>query len=831
LNYLKGQINVMKTEIKYFLIFCYFTVLITVVKAQAPSADCSTAGAQQFTVGTTVAFNVSATLGSPALATCTGGTGNDGWCWFTATGDKTTIKYVPSSGDPMIFVFSGPCPGTQAGCIDAGGTGSTEILNINTVIGANYAVRIVNWNAGAMNGSLTILSSTDNCASAQILTQSSSCTMTNGTIGAATQSVAPCAGGGTVADVWYQFVATGTIATISAVGGFNIVLQMFSDCGGTSLYCQNANGSGLAETINATGLTIGATYYVRVYQFGGGSPADPSFAISLPATISTFPYTQDFETGSPLPCGWISTGAGTVRWAQNTWSGSAWSNSGSDGAPITLDGMPTPATAAGTKGPTSGTHCIWLNENGIGANETEYLVSPVFDFTSITSIGGRPNLRFYYACGGTTAPTLSIQGSADGGATWGSDWPTGYIQCLTNSGSFGGGTTEWLLENIPVPDAYQGSNVKIRIKTVTSYVQPDLWIDDIVVENIGCSFDCVSAPLLPTGWTIAGSGWTNSIYDGTVHGNNYLPPSAKNIMVTSSFGEIWLFSPGLPLTGGVSYSFQFAYGMDPGSTGDLEVKYGTSASIGGMTAGTTIFSDASISGTVMSCRLGTVTFTPASGGIYYIGWQAKTISGGGNLYLDNVSSKDIYSLPVELASFITECNIDGSVELKWTTASETNNDYFTIERSSDAKSFEIVSTINGAGNSNNELKYHFIDEKPLGGALYYKLKQTDYDGKFEYFGPVVVNCNDKNINENEISIYPNPATNKCFIEFENLKDAELTVQLMNAVGQIMINKTIEVTTSQQASAIDVSDFPEGIYFVLIKSADNTVNSTMKFVKQ
>jgi len=87
-------------------------------------------------------------------------------------------------------------------------------------------------------------------------------------------------------------------------------------------------------------------------------------------------------------------------------------------------------------------------------------------------------------------------------------------------------------------------------------------------------------------------------------------------------------------------------------------------------------------------------------------------------------------LPITLISFEgtpeERCN-----QLKWVTASEQNNDYFTLEKTLDGKSYEIVTIMNGAGNSNSLLSYHFEEYQPW-EMTYYRLKQTDYDGKFVY---------------------------------------------------------------------------------------------------
>jgi hypothetical protein len=99
------------------------------------------------------------------------------------------------------------------------------------------------------------------------------------------------------------------------------------------------------------------------------------------------------------------------------------------------------------------------------------------------------------------------------------------------------------------------------------------------------------------------------------------------------------------------------------------------------------------------------------------------------------------ALPVDLLFFDASLK-DGSVVLEWVTASETNNDRFEIERSADnGKIFSVIATIPGMGNTNSETSYTFVDEMVPEGVLYYKLRQFDFDGKWEYVGlKVVSNC-------------------------------------------------------------------------------------------
>lgn len=95
-------------------------------------------------------------------------------------------------------------------------------------------------------------------------------------------------------------------------------------------------------------------------------------------------------------------------------------------------------------------------------------------------------------------------------------------------------------------------------------------------------------------------------------------------------------------------------------------------------------------------------------------------------------------LPIELISFELLLN-QNFVEIKWITASEINNDYFTIKRSKNGFIWETIGTVNGSGTTNEVNQYSLIDYNPYNGVNYYKLKQTDFDGQFEIFEPKVIN--------------------------------------------------------------------------------------------
>ncbi len=178
------------------------------------------------------------------------------------------------------------------------------------------------------------------------------------------------------------------------------------------------------------------------------------------------------------------------------------------------------------------------------------------------------------------------------------------------------------------------------------------------------------------------------------------------------------------------------------------------------------------------------------------------------------------TLPVTLTYFTAE-ESSGSVILKWATAQEINNAYFDVERSVDGTAFTKIATIQGAGNSNENLDYQFTDFNiPSSGKIQYRLKQVDIDGKFEYSKIVTVRSSAAN---QSISIYPNPARDQLNI----LLKAEMNQSRLNVFNAAGVNMyTLQVNRQAQ---IDVSHWPNGVYFIVIQSGNEKIKT--RLVKQ
>ena len=178
-------------------------------------------------------------------------------------------------------------------------------------------------------------------------------------------------------------------------------------------------------------------------------------------------------------------------------------------------------------------------------------------------------------------------------------------------------------------------------------------------------------------------------------------------------------------------------------------------------------------------------------------------------------------LPVSLLDFSAEQEND-HVFLQWYTASETNNDYFTVERSVEGSSWTVIGTVRGAGNSNSVLSYELIDEHPFSGLSYYRLRQTDYDGTSEYFSPVSVLFNATN----EIEIFPNPATNEFTVS--DLANTIYKAEVYDVLGKKVLSRQPK-GSSQQYVVIDVSELPRGLYLLVVEGVNGDIMKQEKIV--
>ncbi len=191
-------------------------------------------------------------------------------------------------------------------------------------------------------------------------------------------------------------------------------------------------------------------------------------------------------------------------------------------------------------------------------------------------------------------------------------------------------------------------------------------------------------------------------------------------------------------------------------------------------------------------------------------------------YIDNlILNEGAFPLPIELILFdaiLVNHKGKETVDLFWKTATEVNNDHFTIERSSDATNWEIVGQVNGAGNSSATLSYDLTDTDPLTGLSYYRLKQTDFDGRQSYSSVRVVNNNSPG--SAPFITYPNPTKNQITIVGVGVTTGDIKIYNLNGENVMIQTKVIE--SSNTEITIDMSELPYGQYLIKTNTTTNKV---------
>ena len=182
---------------------------------------------------------------------------------------------------------------------------------------------------------------------------------------------------------------------------------------------------------------------------------------------------------------------------------------------------------------------------------------------------------------------------------------------------------------------------------------------------------------------------------------------------------------------------------------------------------------------------------------------------------------------MDLISFSAKL-VDDAVEISWVTASEINSDYFLLQRSVDGVNFETIGKIMAQGNSADIVNYNFIDQNPIEGNNYYRLKQVDFNNEYEYFKTVVINTKNGNT-VTRINVFPNPTNDLINLQLNKSLEGMLTCTIYDARGRVVYNLQIEDLISNQNLSINVSSLESGVYSVVLTSS-NGFKSHSKFIK-
>ena len=162
--------------------------------------------------------------------------------------------------------------------------------------------------------------------------------------------------------------------------------------------------------------------------------------------------------------------------------------------------------------------------------------------------------------------------------------------------------------------------------------------------------------------------------------------------------------------------------------------------------------------------------------------------------------------------------------MAWTTESERDNDYFEVERSIDGNNFSTIKTVKGIGNTNYTTKYYSADETPVLGVNYYRLKQFDLNGEFEYSEVISVNILDDFYDM--LSLFPNPTTGLTEVIFNSYSQGQVMLNVIEVDGKTIVNTKLDAVRGGNRFDLDLTNESHGIYVVTITSKDKVYRSRL-----
>ena len=207
------------------------------------------------------------------------------------------------------------------------------------------------------------------------------------------------------------------------------------------------------------------------------------------------------------------------------------------------------------------------------------------------------------------------------------------------------------------------------------------------------------------------------------------------------------------------------------------------------------------------------TFTVGTHQLAHDAWNSNdwvALKGGSNPTVT-------ITLPVELIEF--DVNVLGNqVVVEWTTAAEINNDHFFVERSTDGFNYEVIKVVQGAGNSTEVINYVIYDDNPPRGVLYYRIRQTDFNGDFEVFDAKSVSIGTNDL----VSWIHTTGSGKHKINLYGGVKGVYNIQILNLNGALVVDTDYQVANggNKTSALIDLpTNLSDGVYLVNIKSED------------
>ncbi len=593
-----------------------------------------------------------------------------------------------------------------------------------------------------------VFSQGDTPCTATTLTPSTTCSYSSGTtvgLTFATNSFGTpsCASAGTAPDGWYKFTCPSsgnvTITTTSGTmsdSGMSLYSATNCTTGASQITCDDDSGPGLMSEITATGLTSGAVYYIRIWQYSSGTG---TFSICVQNNAP--PANDD-------PCGAISLSTSSQCLSYTT---------GSTSNSTASSGVPAPGCASYSS------RDVWYKVTVPSSGSLKINTTT----GSITDLG----MAVYSGACGSLSLVSCDDNSSNNSAT---------MPLLILSGQTGGATLYircWAYGNAQVGTF--GICVMDYNATCGNNATNDYCSNPAILTKGGSSFSSNTSST----YTTDSPSNLGSVFCGSIDNNSWYKFTAAATTETFNFTTV--------------KNCVNAWGIQ------AEV-YSLTAGSGGCC---TSFSSKSNCFNPNAQVTGTVTASGLTiGNSYYlmVDGQAGDVC---DFTISGWSATGV--LPVKLVYFngLPESN---SNQLIWETASEINNDYFSLKRSFDGVDFIEIQKIKGNGNSNVKLNYSFDDRETRFGIVYYRLDQYDLNGNVEK--SEIISIDRKLENSDFISLYPNPSKDYFIVEFKNEDNQYCKIEIIDQMGKI-IEEKVNKSEGLQTLSFETKEYENGLYFL------------------
>jgi hypothetical protein len=181
-------------------------------------------------------------------------------------------------------------------------------------------------------------------------------------------------------------------------------------------------------------------------------------------------------------------------------------------------------------------------------------------------------------------------------------------------------------------------------------------------------------------------------------------------------------------------------------------------------------------------------------------------------------------LPITLHHF-TATPKSNTTHLHWRTATELNNDYMAVEHSTDGRRYSEIGRVLGAGTTQQPQDYRFLHEAPAPGINYYRLRQVDYDGQYEYHGPVTARFGNAG---GVLEVFPTATAGELTVSYQGQLDNDATLSIQSVPGRTLRQWAWDSKSGRRAT-FSVADLPSGWYVLRLRNGREVVSG--RFLKQ